>query len=503
MSDSPFPNPFGRPTPSPDEQGQAGAAGAGYFDAMSDRGQTQPADTPETPANGHSGYEGYGRYPIPAPGGANDASTIISDPGRHPDNRSLTPGNTPSSSARAPGATGSAPQLAAYADYPAPYTPYPPPYASPARSGAFNRRRRVWVAVAAVALVALVLVGVSYVVFQYVPAQPAVGFCRDLAAQRYDDAYTLTSQGFRTQHSQAQFARDLTTLDVALGNVVSCQGAGPLPLAYTFPSGPASDHVALVRQRQGATRTLTGAIRLSAAGGWQVDALDTSLLGVNLGALDAAQGYCDALGTQHYAAAYALLDAPTQATLTLGDYTTTEQLHAEISGPVKTCGVTGISQGNSDQRDSLTLSVNRANLGAQSATITLAFAAGGWRLVGVPSGAEGPDVGPYEVGRRYCADLATGQYSAAYDLFTPQYQAQTPRAQFVAALQTTQSQGIAISCGQPDFTTYAVNGGAATYVVPYIETYLGFPVTTSDTLTFARQNGRWLIANTDLQSPLG
>ncbi|HUY77985.1 MAG TPA: hypothetical protein VMV29_14525 [Ktedonobacterales bacterium] len=507
MSDSPVPNPLGQPSSIPDEHRKA--PGAQYFNDATDRGQTQPADASQTPMGGYPGYEGYGRYPIPAPGAANDASTIISDPGRHPDNRSLAPGNTPSPPAHPPGANVSAPQFGAGADYAAPYAPYvpyapyPPPNSSPARRSVFTRRRRMWVAVGVVALVAILLVGVSYVVFQYLPAQPGVSFCRDLAAQRYDDAYALTSQGFRAQRSQAQFTRDLTTLDVALGNVVACQGAGPLPLAYTFPSGPASYYVALVRQRQGAMRTLTGAIHLSAAGGWQVDAVDTSLWGVNLGALEVAQGYCDALGTQHYAAAYALLDAPTQATLTLGDYTTVEQAHSLISGPVKTCGVTGVGQGNSDRRADLTVSVSRANLGAQSADVALTLAGGVWRLAGVPTGAEGPDVGPYEVGRRYCADLASGQYGAAYDLFTPQYQALNPRAQFVGALQATQSQGITISCGQPDFTTYAVKGGAAGYVVPYIETYLGFPITTTDTLTFARQNGRWLIANSDLQSPLG
>ena len=47
------------------------------------------------------------------------------------------------------------------------------------------RRRRAWVAVATLALVALLLVGASYAVFQYIPAQPAVAFCRDLAAGKY------------------------------------------------------------------------------------------------------------------------------------------------------------------------------------------------------------------------------------------------------------------------------------------------------------------------------
>lgn len=502
MSDSPIPDPSKRTGPTPDAQGQT--PGAHYVDDTTDRGQTQPADALQTPMGGYPGYEGYGRYPIPAPGGANDASTIISDPGRHPDNRSLAPRNTPSPPAYPPGANASAPQLNASADYAAPYTPYPPPTSSPARRGAFTRRRGVWVAIATLALVALLLTGASYVVFQYVPAQPAVAFCRDLAAQRYDDAYALTSRQFRAQRSQAQFTHDLTTLDVALGSVVACQGAGPLPLAYTLPGGPASYHATLVRQQQGATRTLTGAIHLSATGGgWRVGAIDTPLWGVNLGALEAAQGYCDAIGTQHYTAAYALLDAPTRATLTLGDYTTVEQAHTLISGPVKTCGVTGVGQGNSDQHASLTLSVHRANLGAQSANITLTLVGSGWRLAGVLTGVEGPDVGPYEVGRRYCADLAAGKYNAAYDLFTPQYQALNPRAQFVGALEATQSQGISIGCGQPDFTTYAVNGDTAGYVVPYIETYLGFPIATSDTLTFARQNGRWLIANSDLQSLLG
>jgi hypothetical protein len=360
------------------------------------------------------------------------------------------------------------------------------------------------VVVGALVVVAMLLVSVSYAVFQYVPAQPAVRLCRDLMAQRYDDAYTLTSQQYRAQRSQAQFARDLTTLDLALGSVVSCQGAGPLPLAYSFPSGPASYHARLVRQRAGANaRTLAGAIHLGDTNGWQVGAIDTSLLGVNLGALEAAQAYCDALGTARYPAAYALLSARAQASLTPGDYTSVEQTHTLINGPVKRCGVTGVGQGNSDQRADLTLSVARAGLGAQSAGVTLTLVGGAWRLGGVPSGAEGPDVGPYEVGQRYCADLATGQFDAAYDLFTPQYQAQNPRAQFDGALQSTRAQGIAIACGQPDVTTYVVTGAAATYVVPYIEVYLGIPISTNDTLTFARQNGRWLIANTDLQSPLG
>ncbi len=509
--ESPVPSPSAIPnTPEP---GARETAAEAPFGEPPDRGLTQPADAP-TLAGGYQGYAGHGRFVVPTPGAASDASTVISDPSHHPDNRSLLPGNgltPPMTPAQQRGVNTSAPQVGPGDDYPAPYAPTttnPPPSISPAGSGAYTRlarrRRALLTAGAVAALGALLLVGVSYYAFQYAPAQPAARFCRDLIAQRYDDAYQVMSQQLRGGRSEGQFVRDMTTLDLALGSVVSCQGVGLLPLAYTVPSGPASYSVSLVRQPRGdSAHTLRGMIHLSAIGGWQVVAIDTSLLGVNLGALDAAQGYCDALGTQHYAAAYALLGASAQAGLTLDDYTTVEQAHTLISGPVKRCGVTGIGVGNDDTRADVTLTINRAGIGAQSANLALTLVGGVWRLNGVPAAAEGPDVGPYEVGQQFCADLAAGKYDAAYDLFTPQYQAQNPRAQFVGALQTTQAQGIAISCGTPDFMTYTVNGDAAGYVVPYIETYLGIPLSTNDTLTFARQNGHWLIANSDLQSPLG
>jgi len=508
MSDATGHNPDERGFLAPDEQAQSRSErDGGPLSAPTDRGQTQPA-TPAAPADGNGGYAGYGRFAVPAPNAAPDASTVISDPGRHPDNRSLAAAHTPATPVHQRVLNASAPPISPSADYPAPYAPgvtFPPPSVAPVTRGVFTRFSRRGKLLTVGALVAiLLLASVSYGVFQYAPAQPATRFCRDLTTQRYADAYTLTTQRARAGRSQAQFARDLTTLDSALGAVISCEGDGLLPVGYRLPGGVASYHVALVRQRAGASaRTLTGILGLSAAHGWQVDAIDTSLLGVNLGALEAAQSYCDALGTQRYAAAYDLLAASAQADLTPGDYATVEQLHTVIGGPVKTCGVTDIGQGNSDSRASLTLTINRATLSAKSAAITLTLTGGVWRLAAVPSGAEGPDVGPYEVGQRYCADLAAGQFDAAYDLFTPQYQAQNPRAQFVGALQTTRSQGATIACGAPDLTTYSVSGDAARYVVPYIEIYLGLPLSTNDTLTFARQNGHWLIANTDLQSPLG
>ncbi|HLY31994.1 MAG TPA: hypothetical protein VKQ36_13265 [Ktedonobacterales bacterium] len=464
-----------------------------------DRGRTQPADLLPSSDAGGQPYEGYGRYPIPYERVSGDAETI----------RTLQPpmpGGAPTGQAiyRPLAATPVAeqPQDRGMALYHAP-TGYAP--SMPALPGAPSQqspRLPRWLLFASVATVfAVLLAGVGFFVFSYLPTGPVRVWCADLTTQRYDDAYTIADQSLRARYSQTQFAQDLKALDLAEGTVTTCQGTNSLATT-AFPLGTSQFTVTLTRQSHGELRRFTGAITVAYHGGWQISGIATALLGVNLGALAAANAYCAALRSQNYTQAYHLLGASARSNETAQAYSSVERLHNQISGVITTCGVTAIGRGNTDIQANLTLGITRSVSGAGQGAATLAFSGGVWSLTAIPMQAEGPDVGPYLVGQQFCADLAANHFDAAYDLFTPQYQAANPRAQFVGTFQTAVEQGATFGCDTPDFTTYRVNGSGATYVVPFVEALDGLAFPSNDTLTFARQSdGRWLIANSDVQLP--
>src|SRR5579875_1913848 len=475
-----------------------------------DRGRTQPADPVAPNRANQAGYGG--RYPVPAQVGNGDAETIRTEqPQPHPQLppteatlfRPLPPGaDVPAFMAPTSAPTGvttphtptySPSHMSASADRPAPYLTVPPERTRRSRAGL--------VFAGSVALLALLLAGAGFLAFSYLPTGPMRAFCADLTAQHYSDAYALTDQRFQSLYSQQQFTQDMTTLDLAEGTATVCQSA--VPLAFTaVPLGSSQFSARITRQAHGARRNFPGDLTVAYHDGWQIDALATSLLGVNFGALDAIDGYCAALRSQNYQRAYQLLGTTAQTSVTANAYTTTERLHDLISGTITSCGVVAVGQKNTDTQANLTLGVTRRVAGAIQGNVTLTFTASVWTLGAIATRAEGPDVGPYLVGQQFCADLAANRFDEAYNLFTPLYQAANPRAQFVSAFESGRSQGISYSCDTPDFTTYRVTGDSASYVVPFVETLDGIAIPANDTLSFALQsNGQWLISNSDVQSP--
>ncbi|MGZ3673479.1 MAG: hypothetical protein ACXVCO_04155, partial [Ktedonobacterales bacterium] len=160
-----------------------------------------------------------------------------------------------------------------------------------------------------VALVILLLAG-SGTAFAVTQVQPAAAtaaakFCTALKSQDYTTAYSELSAKLKGQYSQTQFTQDMSTLDKADGSVTTCQqSSGSNAYTYSLGSSTATDLILIAR----GSNSLQGLVHMTNAGNlisadWKVDAIDTSLLGVNLKALEATTAFCTALQNKDYTTA--------------------------------------------------------------------------------------------------------------------------------------------------------------------------------------------------------
>lgn len=372
---------------------------------------------------------------------------------------------------------------------------YPPsgPAPTPRRS-----LRGVWIGLSVVVILALIGGGAAYYFLNYLPTQAkaavtsaATSFCADLTSQNYVSAYQATSATFQGEFTQAQFTQDFATLDKAEGTASACTGTLGFAYSITHPNTTATYSTSLTRSTQGA---LQGTLHLKQNGGaWKVDAIDTSLLGVNLNAIQATQAYCTALQGQDYTTAYSLLDPSLQAGTTASVYTTTEQLHDTINGKVTNCSITAVAQSNTDTNAGLTESITRANLAAQAGAVTLGGNGAKWLITQLATSAEGEDVGPYQVGVAFCADIANGNPTAAYALTSSRYQSTVTESNFVAG--ETLPAGDSLTCGTPDLTTYQVSGSAASLTIPTTLSVSGTGLAVKLEMTFVQEGGAWKVDN--------
>ncbi|GEM_PF-707170 len=357
--------------------------------------------------------------------------------------------------------------LASSPVYAPPGTPtegYPQAGVAPAAPPKRSRTGMIVGIVAAVVIVALLAGGAGYYFLSYLPMQAraqvtsvARGFCDDLTTQNYVSAYEATGSALHSKYTQTLFTQDFAALDKAEGAASACSGS----LSFTYGNSTATYATTLTRSTSG---PLQGALHLKQEGGtWKVDAIDTALLGVNLEALQTELGYCSALEQQDYTTAYSYLDSSVQASTSQTDYTNTENLHDQINGKVTACTVTSIGTPNDDTQATMTVSITRANLAAQTGTVTLTNQGSKWTISQLATSAEGEDVGPYMVGQQYCADISAGNYSAAYSLTAADFQALVTEAQFAAGWQPVSGVTVEWSCGKPDLSTYQVSGSSASY----------------------------------------
>ncbi|HEX9412849.1 MAG TPA: hypothetical protein VF916_05050, partial [Ktedonobacterales bacterium] len=372
--------------------------------------------------------------------------------------------------------------------YPGGMPPMMAPPAPPRKS-----RRGLWIALSVIAAVVIVGGGAAAYAFVQIaaPAASALVFCGDLKTQSYAAAYSDLSSDLRTQISSDEFVHGNQTIDLVEGTVTACaQASGSNAYQYSFGANTAKLAVVLSRATAG---NLAGTVSLKKeSSGWKVSGLDTSLLGINLGALQTAGAFCAALQTQNYSAAYALLTGAQQQQLTQQLFAAGLQLHDQIDGKVSGCTLNSFTVSGSDTNASLTVSITRTTLGAQQGAVTLQVENNAWKVSNVADSLSGTDLGPLGVGSQFCADLVSSNFSDAYSLLSADYASFFGSEAKFTAIFTEPSPYKWAGC-TPDFSTYKVSGSTASYVGTFTElnTSTSVTIATKINLQFVKQGGVW------------
>jgi hypothetical protein len=144
--------------------------------------------------------------------------------------------------------------------------------------------------------------------------------------------------------------------------------------------------------------------------------------------LSASNVFCTDLKAQKYSDAYALLSTAYQARVDAKTFAEISQIHDELDGKVKQCGLAGLPGSGGF---SLNINPTNASFTAQivrnrsySGVVTLVKQNGDWKIDSLDDAVQGSDIGALVTGNRFCQALASRDYAAAYTMFTPAYQRQ-------------------------------------------------------------------------------
>jgi hypothetical protein len=349
----------------------------------------------------------------------------------------------------------------------------------------------IWIIGGAVAAAVILIGGLGTLLYsQYTaPGKAATTFCDTLKAQSYGVAYEMFSSAEQARFTHDQFVQGAQTLDQVEGTVQACAlSSASGAYGYSLGASTASLATVITRARVG---TLRGIVHMTHENGaWKIDGLDTSLLGVNLGALQTAGAFCAALQSQAYTTAYALLDSVAQAAVSQDAFVRAAQAHDQIDGNITACALAGLGNQNTDTQASLVVNMTRSRLGQRAGAITLDAQGGVWKIATIADTLQGTDLGPLQVGAQMCADLMSGSYAAIYDLTSQAFQAHVTRTQVVNYF--TLPTGFRYAGCKVDYASYKVTGNEATYDVEIdlsdpSGTVLGFPFA----LYFVNENGGW------------
>jgi hypothetical protein len=355
-----------------------------------------------------------------------------------------------------------------------------------------NSWRGLWIALAVAAVLVGLLGGGAIALAQYLaPATTTSLFCAYLKTQRYAVAYSLLSSTLRRQLTHEAFVQGSAELDKVEGAVTTCGPAsGTGAYSFRFGSSTAAVKASITRAIAG---TLAGTVHLqNENGSWKIDRLDTSLLGADLGALQAARAYCMALQTQNYTAAYALLGNGQQNAVTRIDFAQAAQARDAIDGPVNACGLAGLGPGNTDTIASLIVTITRGKLGERQGKVTLDMEGGAWKVAGVAQALQGSDLGPLQVAQQLCQDVMRGALNTAYqDLGSTSLKSNVTETQFAVLFQLDTGQAYA-SC-TPNYATYKVSQTYASLDVTFAIrlSASGKMVDVTLTLYFVAERGTW------------
>ena len=449
-----------RPLPgSADEQATQGAQGwsggyaGGYYGPPSQ--SLQPFQPPQPPYGAYGGY-GYGQDSAASGGwGAYSGGAYGGGYGAY-------------------GSYGPASGYGGYGQYGPPsqqggYGPYGeygqwgapsqwgPPIAieAPAKPP-WSMRRKLAVIGGVVALI-LVLAcgGLGYMQYN-APTFAANQICSDFQSQRYVDAYGLFDAQLQTQMTSVQFAQAALDLDRAEGQTVKCEAT-----VHANGFSDSSTAATLMLTRPNANG-LQGEANLKKEGGsWKVTALDQSLFGVDLRALNTVDSYCTALLSQTYDAAYTMLDKAQQNKQKSVDFRREAGWRDEIDGNATACHAAAIGA-NTGSTASMTLSVTRSRAGEHQGTIALAVEGTAWKVHSVADEALGSDIGPIRTATRFCNDLASRNYGDILPLVVGLFTVDQVRSSFYST-----AYDIALTNCTLDLSTYKVTGSSATLTATF------------------------------------
>lgn len=357
-----------------------------------------------------------------------------------------------------------------------------------------GRSRRLWITLAVIAI--LLLAGTAGAVFavQYFgPAGTINRFCGTLKAQSYSAVYSMLSKGYQGQITEDDFANDAVTLDRAEGSVLDCamQSAG---IGDNFHFGDSTVAFSLSIKRASAG-TLAGILQLTnESGAWKINALDTSLLGVNLGAVQAANTFCTAMQSQAYSAAYAVLGKSQTAKLKESDYAQQGQWHDQVDGQVSICQVVGVSTSNSDTLASFSVSMTRSKLGKKQDTVSLDVENGAWKITTIGAQLQGTDIGGIGLTARFCSDLSHDNYTDLYGLLDTNFVGSSPEW-YVAEVFDGQYNGVKFTGCTFDATTYKLSGTTATMATNFnlLQLSTSRTATAPATLKLVRYGNTWKV----------
>lgn len=321
----------------------------------------------------------------------------------------------------------------------------------------------LWITLAVVAALVVACVGVGvYALAQLgAPAAAASQFCAELKTQNYDTAYGMLSAKLKAAYSNTQFDHANEALDAAEGKVTAC-GAGSGSNAYSYTLG--SDHATVVAVVTRATQgPLQGGVHLvSESGAWKVDAMDTSLLGINLGALQTLGAFCQAEQTQDYTTMFGLLSTSLQNLEPQAQFAVLAPLQDAIDGKVTACAIKSIPGGNTDTSAMVTVTVTRATLGTSTGMIKLEATSSGWKISQIDQSVQGTNIQPLAVGTLFCVFVSTSDFSDAYSLLSSGVQQSNTQAKLQAAFTLPSGYKWLAQC-HPDMSTYQVTANSAQY----------------------------------------
>jgi hypothetical protein len=318
-------------------------------------------------------------------------------------------------------------------------------------------RRGLWIGLVVVLALLAALGGGGYYAYgQYkAPGAAATQFCAAMQSQSYDKVYLQLSAAQRSQITDAQFTEAAKALDAINGKVGSCK------VSSSSNGLLKSTATAAVAMTRAPSVTPDGYLHLkNEAGGWHVDSMDAGLLGVTLGALVAADGFCDAITTQKYADAYALLGSALTGGVSQDNFIQQYQWRDAVDGTAATCALSSVSDsGATSGTPSIVMALKRGKLGVQQGTFGLDAEGGAWKIASVGMKPTGTDLSALWIGKEFCDDLAKPDYADAYTVMDSHFTGGLSETQMAALFSGTSaaSHGLIWKSCTLDASTYVLS----------------------------------------------